>query len=522
MENKILAMLALLMVFLLASCTSNSKNSMMGNQMMDGGSASPGTAQISSFSRAIAGLDEAQESQIIEIKDGETYSLEAKPVVKEINGNKIRMYGYNGQIPGPLLKIKQGSTFYVDFKNSLEFETTIHWHGLRHDFRFDGVEGISQKAVKPGENFVYKVAAPDAGMFWYHPHIREDLAQEMGLYGNLWVEPSDENYFNKVGKEVPLFLDDLRLSGSDVDFNPKLATSTFMGRFGNIMLLNGETSYNLDANQGEIVRFYLTDSANARPFNFTIEGHKLKLIGSDLGNFEKESFVDSIIINPGERYIVEVLFDKEGLFKIQHKMPSKIHYLGEISVKKSDAKNDGTFSSTKEDIQAKSGIDEYRKHFDAKPDYEFVLTLNQNVMRGMMRENSEEIEWEDSGHMAMMNQMSDAHNVKWIIRDKATGKENMDITYKVKKGDVKKLRIVNDPNSMHPMQHPMHLHGQRFLVLSLDGKKNDNLAWKDTAMIPGGKTVDLLVDFSNPGEWMLHCHISEHLEAGMMAVFSVV
>jgi FtsP/CotA-like multicopper oxidase with cupredoxin domain len=97
----------------------------------------------------------------------------------------------------------------------------------------------------------------------------------------------------------------------------------------------------------------------------------------------------------------------------------------------------------------------------------------------------------------------------------------MDIAWSFELGDVVRLRIRNQPASMHPMHHPMHLHGQRFLVLERDGVRNENFVWKDTAVIPLGSVVDLLVEMSNPGDWMLHCHISEHLETGMKMVFRV-
>lgn len=103
--------------------------------------------------------------------------------------------------------------------------------------------------------------------------------------------------------------------------------------------------------------------------------------------------------------------------------------------------------------------------------------------------------------------------------DKSTGKENP--TYQVKVGDVKKIRIYNEPNSAHPMQHPIHLHGVRFLILNIDGKSNDNLGWKDVVLVPAGSMMDILVEFTQSGEWMEHCHIAEHLEAGMSFLFSV-
>jgi suppressor of ftsI len=129
------------------------------------------------------------------------------------------------------------------------------------------------------------------------------------------------------------------------------------------------------------------------------------------------------------------------------------------------------------------------------------------------------IEWEDT--MSMMNQMSTVDTVKWKIVDQATGKVNNDINWTFKKGDMAKIEIYNDPNSIHPMQHPVHFHGQRFVVLSVNGVKNTNLVWKDTVLVQKGDTVDILLDTSNPGTWMAHCHIAEHLSDGMMLNYTV-
>jgi len=129
------------------------------------------------------------------------------------------------------------------------------------------------------------------------------------------------------------------------------------------------------------------------------------------------------------------------------------------------------------------------------------------------------VEW--SGTMPMMNWTSTAHSLEWVLRDPDTGRENLGIDWRFEVGDVVKIRLHNERNTLHAMQHPIHLHGQRFLVVEQDGVRNDNLVWKDTALIPVGSTVDLLLDVSNPGAWMLHCHIAEHLEAGMKMLFHV-
>jgi FtsP/CotA-like multicopper oxidase with cupredoxin domain len=140
--------------------------------------------------------------------------------------------------------------------------------------------------------------------------------------------------------------------------------------------------------------------------------------------------------------------------------------------------------------------------------------------RMMMRNEAHKMEWEDE--MGHMNATSTPGMITWKLVDQATGKANMDIDWAFKKGEVVKIRLLNNPDTNHPMQHPIHLHGQRFLVLETNGVKNENLVWKDTALIQTGDTVDILVEMSNPGKWMIHCHIAEHLEADMMLGFEVL
>ena len=137
-------------------------------------------------------------------------------------------------------------------------------------------------------------------------------------------------------------------------------------------------------------------------------------------------------------------------------------------------------------------------------------------------ESDDGIEWEDP--MPQVNAMSVKHNTKWKLIDEASAEENMDISYQFKVGDKVKIRLVNDKEkdgSDHPMQHPIHFHGQRFLVLAVNGERNENLVWKDTVLVPKDSTVDVLLDVTNPGDWMIHCHIAEHLSNGMMGMFKV-
>ena len=494
--------------------------------MMMGGMNNMGMPDYDVVNRSISNLASAKKTQVMNLEDGDKINLSIDIIKKNIAGKEIRMFGYNGQIPGPLLHVKQGSSIYVNVTNNLDTETTVHWHGLRLDNKFDGVPGVTMKTQKAGESFEYKLDFVDEGIYWYHPHVREDYQQELGLYGNMLVDSKYDDYYNKVNKEVPLILDDILIKNGDVaPFFDGAVNHAMMGRFGNIMLTNGDDDYELDVNKGDVVRFYITNVANTRTFNFTIPGVKLKLIGGDIGSYEKEEFVDSIIIAPAERYTIEAYFDKVGSFNLMNINPMKSYNLGKINVLNKNTESDysSDFLSLRENEYVKADIDKYRKYFDKEVDAQIDLSVQMNGMKtgmGMSGESDgDEIEWEDT--MNMMNQRMTNNSMQWLLIDKETGKENMNIKYKYKVGDKVKIRIYNDPNSMHPMQHPIHFHGQRFLVLDKDGVKNENLVWKDTVLVPVGSYVDILLDVTNPGEWMAHCHIAEHLQSGMMMSFKV-
>ena len=494
------------------------------------------------FPTGLTNLAQAKASEIVELKNGDTYNLTASIVKKQIGNGEVKMLAYNDMIPGPLIKVAQGAEVALNFTNNTDVDTTIHSHGVRLDNKYDGVPDVTQKAVKPGESFIYKVRFQDEGMYWYHPHIREDYAQELGLYGNYLVTPKDPNYWSPVNREQALFLDDILIeNGQIAAFSQTAADHTLMGRFGNAMLVNGETNYTFDAKTGEVVRFYFTNAANTRTFNIAIPGARMKLVGGDGGKYEREQYADSVLLGPSERAVVEVLFDKSGKFNLVHQTPDKTYTLGTVDVAadKVEQSYAGEFNILRTNQDIISGIDPLRQYFDKTADKSLSLAINmmgqgsgnmgQHMMgNGMMMGNSamtmpggvKKIEWEDD--MGSMNINSTSKTLSWQLTDQATGKSNMDIAWKFKVGDKVKVKVFNDPNAMHPMQHPIHFHGQRFLVLSTNGVKNDNLVWKDTTLIQTGDTVELLVDMTNPGTWMAHCHIAEHLESGMMMKFEVL
>ena len=124
--------------------------------------------------------------------------------------------------------------------------------------------------------------------------------------------------------------------------------------------------------------------------------------------------------------------------------------------------------------------------------------------------------------MVDVNRITTPANMHWSFVDRETGAVNHAIDWRFHVGDQVKLRLVNEMDSDHPMHHPFHIHGAgRFIVLARDNQAEDNLVWKDTVLVRTGETVDILLDVTNPGLWMAHCHIAEHHESGMMFSFRV-
>ncbi|HEX6052463.1 MAG TPA: multicopper oxidase family protein [Gemmatimonadaceae bacterium] len=477
--------------------------------------------------------------QLVRLASGDTLRLTAGIVRRPFKGDTLTMFAFNGQHPGPLLQVAQGAEVIVELTNALDQPTTVHWHGIRLENAFDGVPDLTQKPVAPGERFTYRLRFPDAGIYWYHPHVREDIQQDLGLYGNLMVRSPRPDYFSPAHREEVLMLDDLLLDENGlIPFGDTTTTHALMGRFGNVMLVNGEPRYSLTARRGEVVRFFLTNVSNTRTFNLSFPTARMKVVGSDVGNYEREEWVESVVIAPAERYLVHVRFDNPGDVALVSRVRGLDHLYGRffqevdtlgivtVSARPVDRPLTTSFTTLRTDTAARADIARYRQYLSRPVDRALVLAMEARNLpfftRQIMQLDSiffTPIEW--SGTMPGMNWAATGDQVRWILRDPATGRENMDIDWAFRRGDVAKIRLVNERRSFHGMQHPIHFHGQRFLVLSVNDVPNTNLVWKDTVLLPAGATADILLDLSNPGRWMVHCHIAEHLSAHMMMTFTV-
>ena len=575
------------------------------------------------FPTDVAGLPEGHRSRVVELGDGEQFDLAIAPVAKRIGDATVRMLAYNGSIPGPILRVREGSEIIVDIENRGDMEATVHWHGLRLENRYDGTHE-TQRPMGHGERYSARVAFPDPGVYWYHPHIREDYGQEMGLYGNVIVEPADPDYWPPAHREVALTLDDILIEGGQVaPFSRTQTSHSAMGRFGNVLLAGGETDLSLTASLGEVVRFYLTNTANTRVFRVALPGVRMKLVGGDSGRVEHEQFVEDVVIVPSERVVIDVQFIEAGEVTMEHRTPDRTYRLASIRVGPEPAEPAlvEQFEALRANADLVAERERIAPYLEAEPDktLSFIAEMDMGAPEGdgpvvyscpmhpevvneegghcphcgmkllavqapaitytcpmhpemvsdqpghcpdcamkllpehlvahagAHHEHDEGhahhahdheahehhhgheghghaaaggIEWEDD--MVAINRLTTPANMRWKLIDKATGDENAAIDWRFRVGDRVKIRLLNEMAGDHPMHHPFHVHGAgRFLVLARDGNVEPNLVWKDTVLVRTGETVDILLDVTNPGLWMAHCHIAEHHESGMMFSFNV-
>ena len=483
-----------------------------------------------------ASVPAAVPRRVVGVRDGDTLSLVAGFVRRTLAGRSRVMYGFNGQYPGPLIRATRGATLIVQFENQLDQPSSVHWHGVRLDNRFDGVPDVTQPAVPPGGRFEYRVHFRDAGIYWYHPHVREDVQQDLGLYGNILVAPPNGRWLPPVDREEVLALDDLLVDADGlVPYGADTPTHALMGRWGNVLLVNGEPHYELSVHRGDVVRFYLTNVSNARVYNLSFGRARMKVVASDAGRLEREVWASSVVMAPAERYVVDVRFDGAGDVAFTNRVQALDHMYGtytpevdtlgvvRVSLGAATSRVGVEFPRLRANAGVSAELAPYRRYLSRAPDHTLVLDLETRGLPQpvamMLNALNVPMDWNDG--MSMANWVSTGREVRWILRDAGSGRENMDVRWRFARGAIVKLRLFNNPMSAHAMDHPIHIHGQRFLILARNGLPNDNLVWKDTGLIPAGETVDLLVDMANPGTWLLHCHVAEHMGAGMMLAFVV-
>lgn len=386
-------------------------------------------------------------------------------------------------VPGPLIRVAQGVEIEIELRNELPEETTIHWHGVRLPADQDGTSA-SQIAVAPGESYTYRFAARDAGTFWYHPHVEADVQIERGLYAALIVEAPAAP---PVAADRMFVLDDVK-----VDSDGRLSDQTdpldlMLGRQGNVLLVNGRQRPRLDAVAGSRERWRFVNAANGRYFALQLPEATLTVIGSDGGMLPAPRTTDTLLIAPGERYELLVDFPADADALILR----TVHYDRGHEIP--DAGPQSLLDVALGDAgEAPGPLPESWGQIDPLP-----IDVDTPTRELVLSEDD-----------------ADANNPIFFI-DGAAFPEGAPIM--VDEGSLEIWTLRNDAE----MDHPFHIHGLFFQVLDDAGAVDLTLGWKDTVNVPKDASVRLAVRFDNPGEWMIHCHILEHAERGMMGMLHV-
>ena len=386
-------------------------------------------------------------------------------------GRSLGGFGLNGGVPGPLIEAEVGDTLRARLTNNLPQPTTIHWHGLRVPAEMDGTEAV-QPPVQPGESFEYVFTVPDAATFWYHSHVNETEQLERGLYGALVVRGPEEP---EVDRERVLLLDDLKL-----DENGELAPfgdhqELHEGREGDVLLVNGREQPELEMAAGQVERWRIVNAANTRFVRLSIGERPFSVIGTDGGLVPAPLEATEILLTPGERADLAVGPFSEGeVFEIV-------------------------------------GLPYDRGRGEPRRDRFATLRVGAAApSRAQIRDSLRKIE-PLAGPNAEPNRTID---MKALMHG---GEHQRDDPVRV--GELQVWDLVNETSQ----DHPFHLHGFFFQVVSENGEPPAMLAWKDTVNVPRKQRVRVAwLPDDRPGEWMYHCHILEHHAMGMMAHFQVV
>ena len=391
-----------------------------------------------------------------------------------------------GTVPGPILRAKVGDEVVVHLRNELPDETTTHWHGVRLPPEADGTSS-TQEPVLPGGSFEYRFTARDASSFWYHPHVRAYDQIERGLYGPMVVTGG---VVPEVAADRYLVLDDVKLDADGTLNEDTSELDRMLGRQGNVLLLNGQRApVQLQVAAGSRERWRFVNAANGRYFNLRVPGAELLVIASDGGLLPQPYSTDTLLVTPGERYDVLVTFDgAEGTSAVLQ----TVHY--------------------------------DRGHDIPDPGPQDLLEVVYGPSAGPLPTLPEA--WRELPRLAV----SDATPVRPFVLEEyeppglpvlftINGEQWPDSKpVHVQQGTVEIWEVRNEAE----MDHPFHLHGMFFEVLSVAGAAPVLDGWKDTVNVPQKSSVRFAVLYDPPGMWMFHCHILEHAELGMMGDLMVM
>jgi FtsP/CotA-like multicopper oxidase with cupredoxin domain len=396
---------------------------------------------------------------------------------------KTPVWSYNGQIPGPVIRSREGTTLVIDFLNKLKEPSSIHWHGLRIDNAMDGVPGVTQKPIGPGKNFIYRLTLEDAGTFWYHPHFNSSEQLERGLKGVLIV---DEAVKQPWSRELVWLMDDWLLQ-KDGNIYPRFNTGRDLmhdGRWGNAPTVNGKFRPEFTVKPGERIRLRLINGANARIFSPHIQGLSADVIAVDGRPVTRIFAFDRFELSPGNRIDLDIRIPKQSggeSFTVEDRFTRRPFLLATINVEQSDPTTTPEFNSPtlQEFIPARM--------FE---NVQVSKTWDLNAVRG------------------------GKYGIGWTMNMKLWPDAD---TADYPLGVPRKVIFKNSSARLHPM----HIHGVFFRVLSRNDQEAAEPFTRDTVLVGPGESVTIGFVPEHPGIWLTHCHIQSHAEAGMMTTIKV-
>ena len=412
--------------------------------------------------------------------------------------NATRVLHYNQSIPGPLLRLPQGRETLIRFENALDESSVVHWHGLRIDNAMDGVPGMTQAVVEPGESFDYRLTPPDAGTYWYHTHQRSWEQMALGLAGVLIV---DEDNPPEVDQDLVFAIDDWRLDDGMQVHRGSLGAVHDMahgGRTGNVITVNGRTEYRYAVASGERVRLRMVNIANARVMNLLVGEPQFSVIAVDGQPIEPYTPDGGRLrLAPGQR--VDMIIDMTGDPGARTRLEVVIgEYAYEVS-----------------------GFD-----YSSQPRREQLLDspirLEPNPLQALRLPDEflhVPMHMEGGAMGRMRGAVLDGRemDIRELVRNGKAWAINgiaglpAEPLFRVERGTAVSLDVDND----NAWPHAMHIHGHHFIY-----HKTPQL-WRDTALFERGEKGSMRFIADNPGKWLIHCHMVEHMAGGMSTWFEV-
>lgn len=408
---------------------------------------------------------------------------------------ETEVWAYNGQVPGQTLRYEQGQVLEVRLENALpEQDSTIHWHGLRLPNEMDGVPGLTQAPVRPGEGFDYRFALRDAGTFWYHPHAHSVEQISRGLAGVLVVDEPEAARPDVDGDEV-LVLDDWRMASDAVirdDFGAWHDMS-HAGRLGNYVTVNARPEYRRKVAQGERLRLRLVNTATARIFTLRFRGMRVWLAALDGMPLEAPGEIEEVVIAPAQRadLLVDLLAE-----------PGEEALIASVE-------RDGTYALAGFEVTGPGGVARDAPAALAPNDMPLLepegaravtLVMEGGAMRGL----PDGAVWR--GNKMEMRALAEAGQF-WAFNGMAGMGEAPLVDAFL--GETIRIPMTNRT----AFSHAMHLHGMHFREVMNDGSLGP---WRDTLLVAPGEVREIAFVAETPGDWMFHCHMPSHQMSGMM------